>query len=560
MKKGGDNLREGDVVAGKYRILQALGKGGEGSVWLAVHLQTEQFWAVKEIQRKTDGREFHEINMMKKLRHPSLPMILDVLEGDSCIYLVMEYVRGHTLEEIKQKKGRFTPEQVMEVGLQLCNVLCYLHGRKNPVFHLDVKPANIIQKKDGTLVLVDFGSSWKLYGEDKEVQRQGTNGFAAPEQYDLNRPLDGRTDIYGLGATLYYLISGVRYSSTLQKSKIPGCPEYMSEVIRTCIQEKPEKRYQDSRVLRREMIKLRKSYQSGKQRIKIWVALLLAILTVGIALRELPAEFTVQVEENWDYEKLLAEALCTAGEESLAYYERALFCAPEGKQAYLQYLEQAGSDGILTKKEEEQFRSMLHTIPLGKSETYEELLAANPEAYGEIAFRLGMLYWFGYEGEEGRRIAAGWFGKMEAALGKLPENRERKEWELRAELFGHVSTYFERLGRGDETEDSQNLELRYWEDLKQILALQEEQEYAVTELQFFRETLNQVIFLSEELYQAGISAAEQIGVVDQIAAKVQKRMTEEQREGIELEQEIIALAGTAKTVMEHLLKTEEGIL
>ena len=123
-----------------------------------------------------------------------------------------------------------------------------------------------------------------------------------------------------------------------------------------------------------------------------------------------------------------------------------------------------------------------------------------------------------------------------------------------------MSTYFERLGRGDETEDSQNLELRYWEDLKQILALQEEQEYAVTELQFFRETLNQVIFLSEELYQAGISAAEQIGVVDQIAAKVQKRMTEEQREGIELEQEIIALAGTAKTVMEHLLKTEEGIL
>lgn len=539
--------------------MQTLGKGGEGSVWLTVHLQTEQLWAVKEIPRKADGREFHEINMMKKLRHPSLPLILDVLERDACIYLVMEYIRGHTLEEIKQRRGRFSPEQVMEVGLQLSNVLCYLHGRKSPVFHLDVKPANIIQKKDGTLVLVDFGSSRKLCGEEAEKQRRGTDGFAAPEQYDMERLLDGRADIYGLGATMYYLISGVRYSRPLQKSKIPGCPEYLNGVIRTCIQEEPEKRYPDSRRLRREMIRLKKRYQSGRQRIKMWAALLLAILTTGLALRELPAEFTVQVEENWNYEKLLAEALCASGEDSIMYYEQALFQAPGRKQAYLQYLEQAGRDGILTKEEEEQFRSMLHTIPLGKEETYEELLAKNPTSYGEITFRLGMLYWYSYEGEGGRRIAAGWFSKTAAALEKLPEGRERKEWELRAGLFTHMSTYFERLGIQDETGESQSLVMGYWEDLKQILELEEgADKYTVTELQFLQETLNQTIFLSENWRLAGISAAEQTSMVDKVMDRVENLMTEEQCGETErnLREEITALAETAKTVIMHLQSVE----
>ena len=137
-------LQTGEVLSGKYRILKALGKGGEGSVWLAVHLQTVQLWAVKEILKRGDGQEFHEINMMKKLQHPSLPKIVDVLEDEAHCFLIMEYVRGHTLEEWLKQKKRFSPEDVLEVGDEISNVLCYLHGQTLPILHLDINPANII--------------------------------------------------------------------------------------------------------------------------------------------------------------------------------------------------------------------------------------------------------------------------------------------------------------------------------------------------------------------------------------------------------------------------------
>lgn len=546
-------LETGMVLNGKYRILKALGKGGEGSVWLALHLQTEQLWAVKKIPRKENGKEFHELNMMKKLRHRCLPQILDVLEGEQCIYLVMEYVRGHTLEEIKQKKGRLTPEQVMEVGLELSDVLSYLHGRKFPIFHLDIKPANIIQRKDGTLVLVDFGSAWKRQENGKETVRKGTEGFAAPEQYDLNRPVDERSDIYGLGATLYYLISGVRYSEVMQKSRIPGCPEYMSEVIRRCVRAEPEMRYPNCKRLYRDMAKWKKKYQSSRERSKIWAALLLAIFTLGIAFREIPEELTRRGEESWNYEKLLAEALCSTGEESFAYYTQALFCAPGRKQAYLQYLEQADSDGVMSKMEEEQFRVLLHTIPLGKEETYEELLAKNPSAYGEVAFRLGMLYWYSYELEDGRRIAAGWLTKAETALQKLSEKRERKEWEVQTEIFTHMSTYFESLGTKNEAEEKQGLEIKYWEDLNRILEMEEIiGNQKLTELKFLKETLNQLIFLSEDLWRAGISQGEQENLVTRIAIREKNLISETQGRELELKQEISALVETAETVIAHL--------
>lgn len=557
-------------MAGKYQILQTLGKGGEGSVWLAVHLRTEQFWAVKEIARREDGREFHEIDMMKKLRHSSLPLISDVLESRECVYLVMEYIRGHTLEEIRKKQGCLSAWQVMEVGIQLSSVLCYLHGRKRPVLHLDIKPANIIQKRDGTLVLVDFGASWKQRGENRENKRRGTDGFAAPEQYDLQQALDQRTDIYGLGATLYYLISGVKYSSALKKSRIPGCPEAMSVIIRKCIREDPKQRYQDGKKLRRDLIKL--SYRLGRKRSRLWAALLLVALAFWVALRGLPAEFSARVEEQWDYGKLLAEALCCGGEERLTCYEKALFRAPGRKQAYLQLLEQAGSDGTLSKEEENQIRTLFHTIPLGKSETYEELLARNPAAYGEVSFRLGMLYWYGYDGEEGHRIASGWFHKATGALQKLPEDRQREEWEIRAEIFGYRSAYFDRLGFQDEMGENQKLELAYWEDLKKILALERETEdYAVMELYFLKETLQQMIFLAEDLWHAGISAEEQLQMAERLAERVEEECLGREEAGEnsgdrneemggeavdrkkqELRRETADLAETVKMVISHL--------
>lgn len=541
------------VLEGKYRILKALGKGAEGSVWLAVHVQTEQLWAVKEIPRKVDGREFHELEMMKKLQHPSLPKVLDVLETEAYLYLIMEYIRGYTLEEIKQKKGRLTPRQVLEVGEQLSDALTYLHGRKQPVFHLDIKPANIIQKKDGRLVLVDFGAARKDRTES-EAERRGTDGFAAPEQYDLEASLDGRADIFGLGATMYYLISGVKYSLPLWKSRVPGCPEYLNTMIRTCLQKSPEKRYQNSKQLQGELARQKKKIQRGRWRCKFWTALLMVILAMGAAVRELPAEFAAHMEENWNYEKLLEEALCVSGEKSLEYYRQALFLEPSRREAYLQYLDSADNDGVFSQEEEEALRVMIYTIPLGQTETYEEILAKNSASYGEVAYQIGMTYWFYYKSEDGKRIAGGWFAKARDVLDGLPENRRKEEWETRAEVFAHMSTYFQQLGQEDQTGEA-NLAETYWRDFVRILKLKEkEAPLDVLELQFLKEAMGQMIFLTEELWQEGIS----IGELKETMGYVMERMSVTETENGDkelvknLKVEILEQAETALAVVEHL--------
>lgn len=555
-------LRAGEVLGKKYQILKALGKGGEGSVWLAVHLQTEQLWAVKEVVRKGNGREFHELNMMKKLRHPSLPRVVDVLEDSDCVYLIMEYIRGCTLEEGMRSRGRMSVEQVLDIGFQLSGVLCYLHSRDTPVLHLDLKPANIIQKKNGTLVLVDFGAAWKCTEKTGDGIRCGTEGYAAPEQYDLNSRLDGRTDIYGLGATLYYLVSGVRYSAALRKSKIPGCPERLGDVIRKCIQREPELRYESSRKLHRRLGKLRKRYAFRRQRNRIWAALALALFALGAAMQELSREFSRQAEENWNYEKLLEEIFCMPEEERMEYYLRAVYLEPDREEAYLQFIHQADRDACFTREEETALRTLLHTIPLGQEMTYEELLAGNPSAYGQMTSDLGMVYWYDYEGEDGKRIASGWFAKaveagrkMEAENTNGGESRKKEAWFTRAEIFSNMGSYYERLGKQDETGERGGAEGAYWQDLKQLLTLEEmEAENPVTQLRLYGEAMNQIIFLAETLWQQGISREELLETVELILAGVGNMGTADSGSGLELElsQEILSRSETAREIVYHL--------
>ena len=197
-------MQTGDIV-GKYRILARIGKGGEGDVFLAVHMQTEQLWTLKHLEKDHAGR-LHEVEMLRKLHHPGLPVLVDVLDTADGIFMVMEYIRGRNLEQLTQKEGHLKPVQAAAAALELCSALEYLHTRKSPVLHLDLKPANIMLTEKGRIRLLDFGAAERMY-ENGGIHR-GTDGFAAPEQYDGSAVLDQRTDIYGVGAVLYYLICG----------------------------------------------------------------------------------------------------------------------------------------------------------------------------------------------------------------------------------------------------------------------------------------------------------------------------------------------------------------
>lgn len=407
-RKSGDPMQETRMIGGRFRIVKKIGQGAGGSVFLVMNIRTEHFWAAKRI-RVPDGQACHELDMMKNLRSPHLPLVVDILREDGeTLWLIMEYVRGipfdHYIED-----GRTLPEdQVLETAIQTADALCYLQKHDPPIFHLDIKPENLIRTKDGRVKLVDFGAAWK---KDTVMPNEGTEGYAAPEQYDRSRPKDGRTDIYGLGATLYRLVTGKKYSQILSKSQVAGCGASFSQVIRKCLEEDPDDRYRNADQLKAALLSVRRRRSMEKAKKQLLAVCAFALPAAAFCASVMPASIDFTGDEKWDYDKILEEARVLPESESREYYRKAVFMKPDDPEAYMNFLEDASADGIFSDSEENCFRTLLHTVPLGEEDTYEEILEKVPSAYGPVASRLGMIYRYQYPGEDGRRIAAGWFSK-----------------------------------------------------------------------------------------------------------------------------------------------------
>lgn len=207
----------GDVIDGKYEILRELGRGGMSIVYLAMDKRLNKQWAIKEFRKDKDDENrrvaleslLKEANIMKKLDHPTLPRIVDIIDQDSTIYIVMDYIEGESLNKVLDAYGAQPQDAVIEWAKQLSEVLDYLHTRKPPVIYRDMKPANIMLKPDGTIRLIDFGIAREYKeGSTGDTEIIGTRGYAAPEQFGEKGQTDARTDIYSLGVTLYHLVTG----------------------------------------------------------------------------------------------------------------------------------------------------------------------------------------------------------------------------------------------------------------------------------------------------------------------------------------------------------------
>ncbi|MBQ1487177.1 MAG: serine/threonine protein kinase [Lachnospiraceae bacterium] len=209
-------LQIGSLVDGKYRLLSEIGHGGMSVVYLAMNERANKTWAIKEV-RKDGGTDSEvvqqglvaETEMLKKLNHPHLPSIVDVIDTEDSFLIVMEYIEGKDLQSILNHSGPQDPELVREWAMQLCDTLGYLHSRKPPIIYRDMKPANVMLKPDGNVMVIDFGTAreHKLYSQG-DTTWLGTRGYAAPEQFGGHGQTDARTDIYCLGATLYHLLTG----------------------------------------------------------------------------------------------------------------------------------------------------------------------------------------------------------------------------------------------------------------------------------------------------------------------------------------------------------------
>lgn len=208
-------LDKGTLIHNRYRIVDILGQGGMGSVYRAIDENLGVAVALKENLFTTDeyARQFRlEAVILANLRHPNLPRVSDhFVLGDMGQYLVMDFIEGEDLRYRMERLGMLAEDDAVHIGAAMCDALAYLHTRKPPILHRDIKPGNVKISPDGHIYLVDFGLA-KVYQSASQATTTGaramTPGYSPPEQYGTART-DPRTDIYSLGATLYAALTGV---------------------------------------------------------------------------------------------------------------------------------------------------------------------------------------------------------------------------------------------------------------------------------------------------------------------------------------------------------------
>nr|WP_288977961.1 protein kinase [uncultured Blautia sp.] len=209
----------GEVLDNTYQIIKEIGKGGTGVVYLAYHLRLQKYVVVKKIHDNFVGQVNvrTEVDILKSLHHTGLPQVYDFFQLSTEVYTVMEHIRGYDLQHYLDEGCEFEEKDLIRWLLQLCEVLEYLHARVPPVLHSDIKPGNIMITPEGNICLIDFNIS--LDSREKADVRGMSKWYAAPEQVekavrqkageDTRRiVLDGRMDIYSLGAAFYRLMTG----------------------------------------------------------------------------------------------------------------------------------------------------------------------------------------------------------------------------------------------------------------------------------------------------------------------------------------------------------------
>lgn len=252
------DLQHNTFLRDRYRILEQLGKGGMGAVYLAQDTVLQTNVAVKINQNpRLEGREqfLHEARLLAALRHPNLPRVSDYFVIEDSQFLVMDYVPGEDLGTIVHRDGIQPLDKVLHWAKQLGNALQYLHSQTPPVIHRDIKPANIKITPRGEVMLVDFGiaKSADVSQETSTGARGLTPGYSPPEQYGGART-GSYSDQYGLAATLYNLLTNQKPADSVERllgqSKLipirsvnPQVPESVESALEKALSVKPEDRF-----------------------------------------------------------------------------------------------------------------------------------------------------------------------------------------------------------------------------------------------------------------------------------------------------------------------------
>lgn len=178
-------FEKGQILENKYEIIEHIGTGGGGTVYKATQIGLNRTVAIKQIKENVVGviKDRGEADILKNLKNNYIPSVFDFIEKDGEVYTVMEFVEGQSFQQLMDNGRRFSQKKLLKYARQLCEAVAYLHSRKPPLIHSDIKPANIMLTPEDNICLIDYNISLIIDGSENAIGV--SDGYSPPEQYGI---------------------------------------------------------------------------------------------------------------------------------------------------------------------------------------------------------------------------------------------------------------------------------------------------------------------------------------------------------------------------------------
>jgi len=313
-----EELTTGSTFAGRYQIIEELGRGGMGKVYKALDAEVNEKIALKLIKpeiavdKKTIDRFRNELKFARKIRHKNVCQMYDLGMAEGAYFITMEYVAGEDLKKLIRKMGFLSPGQAIAIAKQICDGLVEAH--RLGVVHRDLKPQNIMVDEKGDARIMDFGIARSIEG--KSITGAGvmigTPDYMSPEQVD-GKDIDQRSDVYSLGVILYEMVTGqtpfegdtpftigVKHKSEMPKNPKElntQIPDNLCQVILRCLEKDREERYQSAGEVRSELINIEKGIPTTERIVPERKPLTSREITVQVSMKKLfvPASIVLAI-------------------------------------------------------------------------------------------------------------------------------------------------------------------------------------------------------------------------------------------------------------------------
>ena len=457
------------ILNGRYEVLKCIHSKGMANVYIVQDTNLGKQWCLKEIRKSEAGRKnieyislLQEANILRSLNHERIPRIVNIDDEGDSLFVVMDFLDGMTLKSFVDEKGKIPEEMAVKWMLQVVQTMGYLHSErahKKPIFYRDMKPDNLMIRPNGTINIFDFGISVRVESKDQLPDYTlGTPGYVAPEQKRKDLPVDLRSDIYSMGMTFYFMLTGIDPRGFLN-SKLKPVSDWSPEVspalikiIDKCLKENPKDRYQDCEELQYALENYRFSdekYKASARR-KVFSVLIIGILGVLIGIGSIIPFMLDKAEEDNVYQNAILVAKQSGRLED---YDAAISLRPTELAPYEGYLEAIKQDGVFSQEEEGKLLN--HINP-----NLQEIKGSG--GYGKLAFEIGKLYWFYYQGslsgESGSSLSIRWF---EDAISKGYETEE-------AQVYYDLGVFNRDISKSVIEASDSGMYKGYWDRLMSI--------------------------------------------------------------------------------------------